>query len=69
MDTVETKVVVPVNRPYKGGKGYRGPELRALQYPTGPYTPKVARILVRQLSEVNPRLRVKIVDYIKADRD
>ena len=62
---MENFVVVPYNEEYKGGIGYTGPILQALQFPEGPYTKKVAEIFVRQAKSENSKLRFKIVEYVK----
>ena len=62
---LENSVVVYEKENYKGGNGYKGPLLRDLGFPEGPYTPGVAKILVRQLKSLVPNQKFKIVAYAK----
>ena len=59
----ENFVVVQEGQPYTGGVGYKGPLLRELGFPEGPYIQGVAKILIRQLASLNPRAKFKIVEY------
>jgi hypothetical protein len=60
---IETSVVIRDGETYNGGNGYNGPLLRELGFPEGPYTKGVAKILIRQLGSLTPKLKFKIVDY------
>lgn len=60
---IETSVVIRDGEKYSGGNGYNGPLLRELGFPEGPYTKGVAKILIRQLASLTPKLKFKIVDY------
>lgn len=62
---LENSVVVHEKENYKEGNGYKGPLLRELGFPEGPYTPGVAKILVRQLKSLVPNQKFKIVPYAK----
>jgi hypothetical protein len=61
----ENFVVVPEGQEYIGGNGYKGPLLRELGFPEGPYIQGVAKILIRQMASLNPRAKFKIVEYKK----
>jgi len=60
---IETHVVVLQEENYTKGIGYRGPVLRELGFPAGPYIEGVAKIFVRQAKSINPKLRFKIMEY------
>lgn len=60
---IETHVVVLDNEEYKGGEGYRGPILKELGFPEGPYVHGVAKIFVRQAKKADSSKRFKIVEY------
>jgi hypothetical protein len=62
---LENFVVVPEGEEYAKGNGYKGPLLRELGFPEGPYTQGVAKILIRQLASLNPKAKFKIVEYKK----
>ena len=65
MAVIETHVVVPVTANYKAGPGYRGPLLRSLGFPEGPYIFGVAKLFVRQAAKLDPTVKFKIVEYVK----
>lgn len=60
---LETHVVVKEEEQYTGGVGYKGPILRELGFPEGPYILGVAKLFVRQAQSVNSKARFKIVEY------
>jgi len=62
---LEKFVVVQEGQVYKGGNGYKGPLLQELGFPEGPYIQGVAKILIRQLSSLTPKLKFKIMEYTK----
>ena len=62
--SIETRVVVPQEETYKSGVGYRGPILRTLGFPEGPYTERTAQTFVQQARSVDSKKRFKIVAYV-----
>ena len=48
---------------YKGGPGYRGPELKELGFPLGPYSLAGAKALVVQAKKLNPKLNLVVVPF------
>jgi len=65
--SIETHVVVLADEEYTGGPGYKGPILKTLGFPEGPYLPGVAKIFVRQAKKVDSSKKFKIVEYIAID--
>jgi hypothetical protein len=49
---------------YRGGLGYRGPELKELGFPLGPYGAAGAKILVRQIKSISPKKEFEILPFI-----
>lgn len=62
--TIETVVVVEKGTEYKSGIGYTGPVLQRLGFPEGPYTPGVAKILIRQSRSADSTIRLETRNYV-----
>jgi hypothetical protein len=62
--SIETHVVVLADEVYTGGVGYRGPVLKELGFPEGPYILGVAKIFVNQAKRSKTKADFKIVEYI-----
>lgn len=63
---IETHVVVLEDEIYTGGVGYRGPVLKELGFPEGPYIFGVAKLFVNQAKRAKTKARFKIVEHKQA---
>ena len=62
--SIETHVVVLQEEAYNKGTGYRGPIMKSLGFPEGPYVEGVAKLFVRQARSVDKTKRFKVVKYV-----
>lgn len=62
---LETHVVVLEEENYKNGNGYRGPILKELGFPEGPYLPGIAKIFINQARRVDKTKRFVIKEYVE----